>query len=62
MMLVLAFLVSGLSLMIWIVLLVARGGFWRAVRAAAAARGARRGGRGRLAGRRRGRAGAQRPT
>ena len=31
MMLVLAFLVSGLSLMIWIVLLVARGGFWRAV-------------------------------
>ncbi|CAI8695055.1 glycosyltransferase [Burkholderia pyrrocinia] len=31
MMLAIAFLVSGLSLMIWIVLLVARGGFWRAV-------------------------------
>ncbi|HHT9045422.1 TPA: glycosyltransferase, partial [Burkholderia cenocepacia] len=30
MMLALAFLVSGLSLVIWIVLLVARGGFWRA--------------------------------
>lgn len=31
MMLAIAFLVSGLSLLIWIVLLVARGGFWRAV-------------------------------
>ena len=60
MMLVLAFLVSGLSLMIWIVLLVARGGFWRGCPRGRCRRGARRGGRGRLAGRRRGRAGAQR--
>ncbi|MBR8257010.1 glycosyl transferase family 2, partial [Burkholderia ambifaria] len=30
MMLAITFLVSGLSLLIWIVLLVARGGFWRA--------------------------------
>lgn len=30
MMLAIAFLLSGLSLAIWIVLLVARGGFWRA--------------------------------
>lgn len=30
MMLAIAFLVSALSLVIWLVLLVARGGFWRA--------------------------------
>ena len=42
MMLVLAFLVSGLSLMIWIVLLVARGGFWRAVPRALPPEAARR--------------------